>query len=261
MYPSSSSYSTVKMDREQEDLQFLGFSGIYAESLKIISTWKKLFTQITLTLILPLCVIFLVHSEISQIIFVNIQRYEFELSMIETRNKAYRQRLSDLLTFDWITLCLFKLAYFTFALIFSLLSTSAVVYTIASIYTGKDVTFQKLMSVVPKVWKRLIITFVWSFSIFFPYNLIFFLGVLRWDNRIDILLTLLVFYTVGLVYLTMIWQLASVVSVLEDVYGRQAMVKSKALIKGKMCVSVCCFLCLVVCFLVVMILFELFALS
>jgi hypothetical protein len=43
---------------------------------------------------------------------------------------------------------------------------------------------------------------------------------------------LLCFYLVGLVYISVIWHLASVVSVLEDSKGFDAMRKSRLLIKG-----------------------------
>ncbi|KAJ6774139.1 PROTEIN putative-RELATED [Salix purpurea] len=59
-----------------------------------------------------------------------------------------------------------------FLLIFSLLSTAAVVYTIACIYTAREVTFKKVMSVVPKVWKRLMITFLSIFIAVFLYNVV-----------------------------------------------------------------------------------------
>ncbi|KHN23441.1 hypothetical protein glysoja_015743 [Glycine soja] len=42
----------------------------------------------------------------------------------------------------------------------------------------------------------------------------------------------------GSVYLTVVWLLASVTTVLEDSYGNEAMMKSKELIKGKMGLSV-----------------------
>nr|AFK48911.1 unknown [Lotus japonicus] len=47
-----------------------------------------------------------------------------------------------------------------------------------------------------------------------------------------------IFYIAGLVYLTVIWQLASVVTVLEDSYGFKAMMKSNELMKGKMGLSI-----------------------
>ncbi|KMT09156.1 hypothetical protein BVRB_6g132620 [Beta vulgaris subsp. vulgaris] len=41
-------------------------------------------------------------------------------------------------------------------------------------------------------------------------------------------------FTIGFFYMTMIWQLANIVSVLEKICGFKALIKSKELIKGKM---------------------------
>ncbi|KAL1344403.1 hypothetical protein AAHE18_08G044000 [Arachis hypogaea] len=193
------------MDKEQEEMQFLGLFGIYKESYKMIIAWRKIFTKITLSLILPLSFIFLIHIEISDVLFRKIMHNSQE--MIETpQGTPQYNKLSDMVSSEWVTFFLFKIVYFTFLLIFSLLSTSAVVYTVASIYTSREVTFKKVMSVVPKVWKRLM--------------------------------------------------LASVVSVLEESYGFQAMKKSKDLIKGKMWLSVIIFLMLNISFFLVQFLFK-----
>uniref|UniRef100_A0A2N9HSM0 Uncharacterized protein n=1 Tax=Fagus sylvatica TaxID=28930 RepID=A0A2N9HSM0_FAGSY len=67
---------------------------------------------------------------------------------------------------------------------------------------------------------------------------------------------LLILYLMGFVYLSIVWQLASVVSVLEDVYGIQAMIKSKTLIKGKMGVAIGFFILLFTCFVAIAFVFE-----
>ncbi|CAL5203957.1 unnamed protein product [Lathyrus oleraceus] len=97
------------MDREQEENQFLGLFGIYKESNKIITSCSKTFSQIALTLILPLSFIFLIHIDVSNILFRKI--------MINTEE---------------------------------IIDTPQVVYTIASIYTARDVSFKTVMSVVPQ---------------------------------------------------------------------------------------------------------------
>ncbi|XWS41317.1 hypothetical protein CRYUN_Cryun17cG0071000 [Craigia yunnanensis] len=172
-------------------------------------------------------------------------------------------KLSDIISSEWTFFWLFKAAYFTFLLIFSLLSTSAVVYTIACIYTAKEISFKKVMSVVPKVWTRLIVTFLWSFAIVLVYNVI--AGVLLFSSvyflglgslGLSIFVVLFILYLAGFVYISLVWHLASVVSVLEDVYGINAMEKSKALIKGKMGVAVAMFLLLILCFVGIQLLFE-----
>ncbi|GFP99986.1 hypothetical protein PHJA_002142700 [Phtheirospermum japonicum] len=227
------------MDREQEEIQFLGFFGILKESYDIISSWRKTFTQITLFLILPLSSVYLAHIQISEILFRKIMHND-----------------SDMLRSEWTAFILFKIGYLIFFIILALLSTAAVVYTIACIYTAKEITFNKVLSVVPKVWKRLMLTFIWNFIIVFAYNivslLLLFLGAITVAPiKIVGAVFLVVFsitYLIGFLYITIIWHLASVVSVLEESYGLKAMKKSQNLIKGKMGVSAAVFLLLVLCF-------------
>ncbi|CAB4289115.1 unnamed protein product [Prunus armeniaca] len=231
------------MDREQDELQFLGIFGICKEAYKIVFSWRKIFSQITLTLILPLSFIFLAHIELSNILLLRIIHNERVLGRTNTNSPRY-QRVSDVISSEWAYYWLFKAVYFTFALIFSLLSTSAVVYTIACIYTGREITYRKVMSVVPKVWKRVMVTFLCTFLAFFAYNIVAFIVLIIWlvsvaftDAGAIIGFFLLIFYFIGFVYLSLIWLLASVVSVLEEARGIKAMTKSKALLKGNMWVA------------------------
>ncbi|CAL0319454.1 unnamed protein product [Lupinus luteus] len=255
------------MDREQEEMQSLGLFGVYKESCKIILSWRKIFSQISLTLILPLSFIFLSHIEVSSVLFRKILN-STEQMMDTPQNTPKYQKLSEMLSSEWVTFWLFKLFYFTFLLIFSLLSTSAVVYTIACIYTARDVTFKKVMSVVPKVWKRLMVTFLCTFFAFFAYNImsvlvivIFVLTIgMHIESTTGMVITgfIVITYLIGIVYLSVTWQLASVVSVLEDCYGVEAMMKSKNLIKGKIGLSILIFLMPSVLFISIQFLFKKF---
>ncbi|KAL4596020.1 hypothetical protein ACB092_12G133900 [Castanea dentata] len=250
------------MDREQEEMQFLGLFGIYKEACKIMNSWSKLLGQISLVLILPLSVIFLVHMEVSEVLLSKIVHNEIVLDDTRAGSPRYN-RVSNVLSSEWTTFLLFKAAYFTILLILSLLSTSAVVYTIACIYTGREVDFKKVMSVVPKVWRRLMATFLCSYLVFFVYNVlsfvILFIFILEfWSTKafVPIAYALFILWFVGFVYLTIVWQLASVVTVLEDTYGYGAMIKSKALIQGKMGVAALVFLKLNISFSIIQYLFE-----
>ncbi|KAM1105470.1 hypothetical protein ACFX13_002483 [Malus domestica] len=232
------------MDREQDELQFLGIFGIYKEAYKIVFSRRKIFSQITLALILPLSIVFLAHIALSNIILSKIIHNEMVLDGTSTNNPRY-EKMSDVISSEWATYWLFNAAYFTFLLIFSLLSTSAIVYTIACIYTAREITFKKVMSVVPKVWKRVMVTFLCTFMAFFCYNIVALLVLIIWvlsmgissDASVIIGFLLLIVYFIGFGYLTLIWQLASVVSVLEEARGIKAMAKSKELLKGNMWVA------------------------
>ncbi|OUZ99439.1 hypothetical protein BVC80_1801g4 [Macleaya cordata] len=54
---------------------------------------------------------------------------------------------------------------------------------------------------------------------------------------IVILIILAIPYVIGSVYISVVWHLARVVSVLEETYGLKAMKKSKTLIKGKIWIA------------------------
>ncbi|KAE7998319.1 hypothetical protein FH972_002877 [Carpinus fangiana] len=88
--------------------------------------------------------------EVLEHLFSNIIHNKIALDETPQGTSKYN-KLSDILTHEVITFFLFKAACFTFLLILSLLSTFAVVYTIACIYTNQEVTFNKVMSVIPKV--------------------------------------------------------------------------------------------------------------
>ena len=135
------------MDREQEEMQFLGLFGIYAESYKIILSWRKLFSQITLSLILPLSFIFLAHVEVSDLLFSKILHNEFQLDQTPNRHQILHPPLRPHLLRVVLPLAL-QVRYFTFLLVFSLLSTAAVVYV------GRDITFACRDI---KVWKKLMV--------------------------------------------------------------------------------------------------------
>ncbi|KAJ8765346.1 hypothetical protein K2173_012043 [Erythroxylum novogranatense] len=251
------------MEREQHELRFLGFFGIIKESSKIIFTWRKIFSQITLALTFPLSLIFLAHVQISQLLFFRIFRHELTLDDTSVGTPSYH-RLSRALSSEWALFWLFNASYFTFLLILSLLSTAAVVYTIACMYTAKPVTFRKVMSVVPRVWKRLMVTFLWSFGLVLAYNVVSAGVLVLWGVSLGnegvigivVLVLLLILYLVGFMSITIIWHLASVVSVLEETYGIKAMIKSKNLIKGKVGVSVTIFVSLGLCLLAIQFMYQ-----
>ncbi|XP_059669530.1 uncharacterized protein LOC132314724 [Cornus florida] len=229
------------MDREQEEVQFLGFFGIIKESANIIISRRKIFAQITLALVLPLSLIFLGHIVISESMYGEIFINEIRLLHTQMGTPRYN-KLYDILASGYTAFFTFTIVYYIILLIFSLLSTSAVVYTIACIYTGKEINFRKVMRVVPKVWKRLMLTFVWSSVIICVYNFIAvlmlaFCTTFFYDIARMVFFVFFIFYLLGLIYISTVWHLANVVSVMEDCQGLHAMIKSKKLVDGKTMVA------------------------
>ncbi|KAL8125249.1 hypothetical protein AgCh_012796 [Apium graveolens] len=223
------------MEGTQEEMKSLGVFGIYKEGHKVMAPYRKIFIQIALAFMLPVAFIYLAEMEVSEILFPR-QRYNF-----------YGGRYSNTLK-DWTVYTLFKLAYYTSLLIFSLLSTSSVVYSIACIYANRTISFTKVIAVVPKVWKRLMLTFIVTYAFTFIYLVVvivtMYLCLANYSGGTTtavLVYGLLILYIIGIVYLTIVWQLASIITVLEDFSGIKAMKKSRNLIKGKFWVTLAIF--------------------
>ncbi|XP_075497821.1 uncharacterized protein LOC142535167 [Primulina tabacum] len=211
------------MDLASEDLQFLSIPDILKESVSIPKQSPKTFYLITLTLIFPLSFAILAHSLFTHPILSQLQSDPIGASA------------------DWSKLLIFQFFYLIFLFAFSLLSTAAVVFTVASLYTSKAVSFSSTIAAIPSVFKRLFITFLWVSLSMIVYNIIFLgflvLLVIAVDTQnvfLFIFSTVIVFllFLVVHVYISALWHLASVVSVLEPVYGFAAMKKSYQLLKG-----------------------------
>ncbi|KAI4375153.1 hypothetical protein MLD38_013057 [Melastoma candidum] len=227
------------MERAQEEMQFLGIFGMFRESYYILRTLRHVFSKITVSLVLPLAFIYLLHLEVSGLIFSHIIHDEAALDQTRPRSPSY-ERTSDLLSKEWAYFLLFKALYLLLLLVLSLLSTAAVVYAIACAYTGRNLTFSKVMAVVPRVWRRLMLTFLSIFAVAFAYNTVAVTVFVAWvisvgDSPFGLFVTFLLVaaYVAGLLYMTVVWQLSSVVTVLEEGYGFRAMRKSKDLVRGK----------------------------
>ncbi|KAI3835912.1 hypothetical protein MKW92_025548, partial [Papaver armeniacum] len=212
------------MNREPAN-KSLGFFGIYKEAYRITISWKKLFSQITLALILPLTILYLSDIHISDFII----------------SKAYPNNVRA----KWIAYGITSFVYLILILLLFFFSTSVVACCISCFYTSKETTFKKVVRVFPKVWGRLLVMFLLLFLIL-GICAVAYLALIYWfaasfngpegEGRYKVLafvISLSVPFFIGLVYVTSVWNIAMVISVLEKSYGTKAMVKSMKLIRGK----------------------------
>ncbi|KAI3855226.1 hypothetical protein MKX03_026084 [Papaver bracteatum] len=140
--------------------------------------------------------------------------------------------------------------------LFSLLSTSIVVFTVASLYASKSVSLYPTLFAIPRIFEHLMITFFYALLVkFVAYYLVIFTptyvldlenidqgdllsftfsGALLWSFIfIFALIYLLVHY-----YVLALWNLDSVISVVEpNLYGLASMKKSKQLLQGRVKVA------------------------
>ncbi|KAI3936063.1 hypothetical protein MKW92_017632 [Papaver armeniacum] len=224
------------MDRKLEEFHLMGIFDIYREAYKLS------FSQCRSALVMNQIQFSLQNIDVTQI-----------------ENPEYISNLQTQVASEMIIIYVSQIICGLLFVIFSLLPTSAVVYTVACVYCSKDITFNKVMSA------RLMITFLWFFLILFVCNFIYFLAImlmvilfvasgilsdlsLESISNMSVLLRILAIpYMIGAIYISLVWYMASVVSILEDIRGIEAMKKGKNLIKGKIWVVFVTYIMLQIC--------------
>lgn len=245
------------MDIEPEELQSLHVFGVLRESFKLLRSHIKLFIALTLTLILPLCMVGLGHSLVTEPLLARI-RWDEYLAYRERGTSAEEKTQEDIHR-ERVKLLVIFFIYLVSLLAFSLLSTSAIVYSVACIYSEKITSYKKVLTVVPRVWKRLLVTFSWALLLVSAFILLVsaaiflvaFLSLSLFGPKLILLQIIMwtgfVLSFGSLIYINCVWHLASVITVLEQSYGLEAMRKSLSLIKGKQLVAYCLFVIYTVC--------------
>ncbi|KAF5182640.1 polyadenylate-binding protein 1-B-binding protein [Thalictrum thalictroides] len=215
------------MDSAAGEVQLLTRISILQESIRISKSSPKTFILIALTLVLPLCVAILTLTSFS---------LDPELDIIQVPDNVH--------TFGtWTKLVLLQFVFPIAIFVFSLLSTAAVVFTVASLYTFRNVSFINILPAIPRIFGRLFITFLFISILVILYQVVSFgcmVALSKFPNLVNNLALLvmaesflsILFYGIHS-YLFVIWHLASVISVLEPVYGFAAMKRSKELLKGR----------------------------
>ncbi|KAI3930392.1 hypothetical protein MKW92_045789 [Papaver armeniacum] len=202
-------------------LEFLDAHQIIHEAEKIpAKSNPRNFFLITLTFILPL--------SLTQLLFEG-SFYHFFVTFYDyfTGNSSSPQ----------------EFFYFLSLFLFSLFSTSAIAFTVASLYASKSISFISIVFAIPCISKHLMITFFYALLLMIinflavttPASVLVLLNVnegkaLWWG----FLITFAIIYFVVHLYVMALWHLASVISVVEpNVYGLEAMKKSRQLLQGR----------------------------
>ncbi|KAH6771175.1 Son of sevenless protein [Perilla frutescens var. hirtella] len=135
----------------------------------------------------------------------------------------------------------------------SLLSKAAVVYSVDCTYSRKKFDYSKFYVIIGKVWKRIVFTYLWG-CVIMSGCLTLFLVLLVVVSCVFLIMGFpsdLILYpamVVGLIFsiifanAIIICNTAIVISVLEDVSGPQALLRSSSLIKGQTQVGLMIFL-------------------
>ncbi|GAA0156998.1 hypothetical protein Leryth_008037 [Lithospermum erythrorhizon] len=135
----------------------------------------------------------------------------------------------------------------------SLLSKVAVVYTVDCTYSRKHFDLLKFYVIVSKFWKRIVETYLWVCGVIAGCLTMFIVLLVAVSSAFSVMgfppdLTLYPAMVAGLIFsiifanAIIICSIAIVISVLEDVSGPQALLRSSSLIKGQTQVGLLIFL-------------------
>ncbi|KAK8919199.1 hypothetical protein KSP39_PZI021506 [Platanthera zijinensis] len=218
------------MDLQLEELQSLGAADVLRESAAIPRASPRTFAILTLTLVFPLSFAILVHSLFTHPIFLHLEQSPTSPSSSSSSSA-------------WSLLMFYQFIYMLFLFTFSLLSTSSIVFTVASLYAAKPVSFSHSIHAIRPIFPRLFRTFLWITLLMVLYNLAFFtclllLLVIASPSRDSVvfllgLSLLLAVFIACHVLISALWHIASVVSVLEPVCGLEAIRKARQLLRGR----------------------------
>ncbi|KAL3511087.1 hypothetical protein ACH5RR_030488 [Cinchona calisaya] len=135
----------------------------------------------------------------------------------------------------------------------SLLSKAAVVYSVDCTYSRKICDSSKFYVIVWKIWRRIVVTYLWVCVVIVGCIALFFVLLVAVSSTFSVMgfppdLILYPAMVVGLIFSIIlansiiVCNIAIVISVLEDVSGPQALLQSSSLVKGQTQVGLLIFL-------------------
>jgi hypothetical protein len=135
---------------------------------------------------------------------------------------------------------------FPFLATFSLWAKAAVAHTVASNYAGNRPSWQRLIEELPKLWKRLVGTYIWVCLLVLGFNVLMFVFMSTVINGVSVLgLPAIweigaamcggILYSIVFAHVMIVCNLATVVCVMEAdcCYGLDAVFRAMFLIRGR----------------------------
>lgn len=217
-----------------------GFLDLVKAPLKILSQNGKLMA-ITATIYLILYFIALILLTLSANPYILDLSFKiFSLASSQPGTPEFNAILVDIREDIGIFIGI-EAAYVVLFFFVALFAQTAVIIISSCYYTGYELSLKELILKVSKTWTRPLVTSIWVQFLAIGYEFFFLFpflvpSLVLFDHR-TILITILIILAIlfiGLsIYLSVVWSLGIVVSVVEDTYGYSALGKAKELVKGK----------------------------
>ncbi|XP_042500620.1 uncharacterized protein LOC122078619 [Macadamia integrifolia] len=223
---------------------------ILRETVRILRYNSSVFMGIAVVLICPVSAVLLSNVLVDRSI---VKRLTIRLLVVARSTglplkpfiKQSCQRLSEM--------ALANIFCFPMYITFSLLSKAAVVHSVDCTYSRKKFDVTKFFTIILKIWKRLVATYIWACMVIVGCIALFLVLLVAVCNIFSIVgfsSDLIVYpaMMIGLVFsivfanAIIICNLAIVISVLEDISGPEALLRSSILIQGQTQVGLLIFL-------------------
>ncbi|KAI4964817.1 hypothetical protein ZWY2020_059507 [Hordeum vulgare] len=148
------------MELATRDLAALGAGDLVRASAAIPRAAPRTFALLTACLVFPLSFAVLAHSLFTHPILRRIRTSDYTATSAQ-----------------WVALFAYQFLYLIFLFTFSLLSTAAAVFTVASLYAAKPASISSSLSALPPILPRLLRTFLWVSLLMLAYHVGFVLTV------------------------------------------------------------------------------------
>jgi hypothetical protein len=237
---------------DSHNLQFYSTSAldILRETARILRCNSWSFMTIAALLICPVSAILLSNVLVDQSI---VKRLSTRLLLVANSSGLPLRPLIKQLCHRFAEMAVSSATCFPLFITLSLLSRAAVVYSVDCTYSRKDVDGSKFLAMISKIWRRIVSTYLWSCMVIVGCLTLFFVLLLAVCSTFLVLgfwpeLNLYAAMIVGLVFSVIfanaiiVCNIAVVISVLVDVSGPQALLRSSVLIRGQTQVGLLIFL-------------------
>ncbi|CAD6342862.1 unnamed protein product [Miscanthus lutarioriparius] len=208
------------MELASSDLAAMGAAELVRVSASIPRAAPRSFALLTACLVFPLAFAVLAHT-------------------LFTDPTAFLLRIQGVTYSDsqWLRLFAYQFLYLMVLCTFSILSTAAAVFTVASLYTNKPASISSSLTALPLILPELLDTFAWAHRLQ-AHQRLHPQGRVRVrtapPSPFSYASSPLSSSSSGIhVYISALWHLASVISVLEPLCGLAALARSKRLLQGR----------------------------
>jgi hypothetical protein len=224
-----------------EGYEILGFLGILRECMKAISKNGKLIATITTITILLDSLLLFTKSFSTKPAISDLVTQETFLNLSNPNTSNFADSFTKIME-DVHVIIGFELVYLLPSIAISIFCTVTMILASVVAYSDKNLSFRDFLSRIPKLGLRTLVTSFYLKLLTAGYIFIFLaflisLMILNMDHPlvlIPIAITLGIFASIFLMYLSVAWNMALVISVIENnCYGLEALGKAGGLVKGR----------------------------